>query len=318
MYKIIIYLFRIKKILLIAILFQLYIYDNIDIYALTNQTNAQNETNEKNFSTLISSLTAIIVAIIAPVGTILLAFDQNKKRQKAQTTAHNNNLEYNYSIDLRQRRSRAYIGLWELTQIKFCEESSTYEIDNHLTSLSNWYYDKGHGMLLTEHTQKLFYNFKHNMEDLTINWDNIEINNKTTEINYIQDISSALRTSLLKDIGTRASLRNLPSYDELAIQEPKEKGWIYNKYLEINYAFFGNLDLDLKNKNILFLITNLDKNEPINTAKELGMTLELGKWYSFKWYYKRPFKEELKPGKYSIRITISDIITSEREFELPS
>jgi hypothetical protein len=183
--------------------------------------------------------------------------------------------------------------------------------------LSEWYFDKGHGMLLTEHSQKLFYNFKETIEDLSKNWYKIPIEERDGKIKNIKDIASALRTSLLKDIGTRASLRNLPSYDELAIQEPKEKDGIYIKYLEINYAFFGNLDLNLKNKNILFLITNLDKNEPIDALKEQGMTLEIGKWYSFKWYYKKSFKEELKPGKYSIRITISDIITSERDFKLP-
>jgi hypothetical protein len=310
-------LYEKKTTIIIVILFQLYFYGNMEfLYALTNQTKGQ--TDKNSLTTIISSnVIPSAAAIIAPVATILLTFYNIKKRQQEQTIAHNNSLEYDYSIDLRRRRSEAYVGLWELTQIKYSKYSWVCELENQETSLSEWYFDKGHGMLLTEHSQKLFYNFKETIEDLSKNWYKIPIEERDGKIKNIKDIASALRTSLLKDIGTRASLRNLPSYDELAIQEPKEKDGIYIKYLEINYAFFGNLDLNLKNKNILFLITNLDKNEPIDALKEQGMTLEIGKWYSFKWYYKKPFKEELKPGKYSIRITISDIITSERDFKLP-
>ena len=171
-------------------------------------------------------------------------------------------------------------------------------------------------MLLTEHSQKLFYNFKKNIEDLAKNWN--ESTTKRDDIKSIEAIARALRTNLLKDVGTRTSLRNLPSYNELIIQEPKEKDdRIHTKYLEFKYAFFGNLDLDLSNKNILFLITNLDNNDPIYADWQLRMTLNLGEWYTFLWYHKEPVKGQLlNPGRYSVRITISDILSSEIHFEL--
>ena len=280
-----------------------------------NQTNGQPDIN--SLTTIISSnVITTVVAFGGIISTIFLTFYQIKKRQEEKTSEHNNSLEYDYSINLRRRRSRAYVRLWELTQIRYSIDSSVYEIEKHKTSLSDWYYDKGHGMLLTEHSQKLFYNFKKNIEDLAKNWN--ESTTKRVDIKSIEAIARALRTNLLKDVGTRTSLRNLPSYNELIIQEPKEKDdRIHTKYLEFKYAFFGNLDLDLSNKNILFLITNLDNNDPIYADWQLRMTLNLGEWYTFLWYHKEPVKGQLlNPGRYSVRITISDILSSEIHFEL--
>jgi hypothetical protein len=305
-------------ILIIIVICILYFNGTIEFsYTLTNQTGDQNDKNSlKDIAS--SNVITTVVAFGGIISTIFITFYQIKKRQEEKTIEHNNSLEFDYSIDLRRRRYENYIGLWELTQIKYSKDSPAYEMENHKKSLSNWYYDKGHGMLLTEHSQKLFYNFKKNIEDISGTWNNLTEEDRDNKIKNIESAASALRTNLLKDVGTRISLRNLPSYNQLIIKDPKQK---YDKFhrdcIEFRYAFFGNLDLDLKNKNILFLIMNLDENVPVYADWQFRMTLNLGEWYSFLWNQKDPVGGELlNPGNYSITITISDILSSEIQFQL--
>jgi hypothetical protein len=311
-------LYEKRTILIIIIIYILYFNGTIEFsYTLTNRTSDQNDKNSlKNIVS--SNVITTVVAFGGIISTIFITFYQIKKRQEEKTIEYNNSLEYDYSIDLRRRRYENYIGLWELTQIKYSKDSPAYEIENHKKSLSNWYYDKGHGMLLTEHSQKLFYNFKKYIEDISGTWKNLTEEDRDNKIKDIESAASALRTNLLKDVGTRISLRNLPSYNQLIIKDPKQK---YDKFhgdcIEFRYAFFGNLDLDLKNKNILFLIMNLDENVPVYADWQFRMTLNLGEWYFFLWNQKGLVDGELlNPGNYSITITISDILSSEIQFQL--
>lgn len=148
------------------------------------------------------------------------------------------------------------------------------------------------------------------------NWNdsNYEKNTETflryKKVKGIEKMASGLRSSLLKDIGTRSELRNLPLYNEIFIEEPLKVVIPYHQeYLEFEISFFGSQILDLKNKEILLQITDLDTNEPKGVEGYYQENLKPGQKFSVKWYP----SSTLEPGNYSVRI-VANVVTSKSEF----
>ena len=86
--------------------------------------------------------------------------------------------------------------------------------------------------------------------------------------------------------------------------------------LKLNMPIFGTQVGNLKNKEMILQITNLDKNEPIHVEKYHIETIENGEWSSLQWPKKYFEGDLLKPGNYSVRIVI-DTIMSEKRFIFP-
>jgi hypothetical protein len=86
---------------------------------------------------------------------------QQKDLLKLEYTQQKNRLELEYDISLRKKRTKAYNQLWALTSVEL--EPNYYTLDKLKTwknELHDWYYEDGNGMLLSEHSQKLYHNFK--------------------------------------------------------------------------------------------------------------------------------------------------------------
>jgi hypothetical protein len=341
-------------------------------------------------------LATVVAAFITAVFSIFLAFHQYKKGKQLQTIEHENRLEYDYSVDLRKRRLKTYVSLWELTDVKVDENSHRHHLTRYKDDLSYWYYYKGNGMLLTEASQKLFYAFKEEIGNLAdkwnklyneeeirteqsdilekinqldakikkleqgnptlnkgkiidklkesstlnkekdnddieiskmlvglrkklgLNWDKLNEIEKTgtflryREVKRIKSMASGLRTALLRDVGTRGELTNLPIYNELFVNEPKE----HDGRLEVEYRFLGNNAVVLKNKQIILQIINLDNNilvdvvvKKYNIKLKRKVKLEPGDFGTFE----LENKKLMECGNYSARI-VADVIVNNREF----
>ena len=141
---------------------------------------------------------AIVTGIATFTGTYLTTTQQVKKQLKSQ-----------YSVSLRDKRIDVYKDLWAyLKPLAFhsLDDQIPYsQIEQLSKDLIRWYYGLG-GLLLTESSQRLYTEFQTKIK--------MELNKKKFNSTYlplgttdrIKEMASSLRTSLIRDVGTREEL----------------------------------------------------------------------------------------------------------------
>lgn len=246
--------------------------DAVDGTASTNGTSNSEDPINNYDKELLTTATAIVAALIGASATIYVGFNQYKKTKELQSAQHYDTLEYDYNVKLRDQRIKVYPCLWSLTHIGFDVNSNDYEFLDRAQALTNWYFEDGNGMLLTEPSQKLWHNFKNSVRDMQNNWNFLYPEERESQIDIIKKTASGLRTSLLRDVGTRGELKNLPSYDMIIIKKihtrVDSENQEYHILKRVDYKCAIKEPIKLKNNQIVLQITDLDVNRIVGQVTQ--------------------------------------------------
>ncbi len=200
----------------------------------------------------------------------------------------------------------SYEKLWALTRVEL--QPNYYTKDKLLKwqeDLRNWYYKDGNGMLLSEHSQKLYHNFQDRLLNKSITslendfMTGAPITSKNTDKFLKQDLvkelnkfSSGLRSSLTIDIGGREDPKISYTYGNLKIIEPKmnTNDWSIDTssdYQRFVVLYTGTKKIDLKDGNAYMIIKDIDNWKHIKLIDDVNLPpiLEPNKELTFIWNY---------------------------------
>lgn len=154
------------------------------------------EKNEIDYYKIVENIITAFGVIGAAAVTAITVLHQRKGQQndllKLEYAQQKNRLELEYDINLREKRTSAYEKLWELTRVEL--QPNHYTMDKLLKwkdDLRDWYYKDGHGVLLSEHSQKLYHNFQNRLLGKSI---------RSLENNFKIDTPFSSKKFLNKDI----------------------------------------------------------------------------------------------------------------------
>jgi len=145
-------------------------------------------------------MTEVISAALGAVGGGLLTFFTTRWQIRKE-------LEFAYDKDLRERRIKVYIELWKLLEVfakysRPIDQVQLKDVRELSEGLRHWYFHKG-GFYLSIDARDAYFALQETLVAQLREGDSLSTPLPLPAFEGIRELGSALRTSLVADVGAR-------------------------------------------------------------------------------------------------------------------